>query len=94
MVPLQAMPLMDQVWFAAAKSCSVHSSTCSLHNTQQWRKSTARLLHQKCKGGHADGSSGEKVISFRTRLQRRRTCLPWELLDLCCQVPTPGHPFL
>lgn len=62
MLPSQTLASLDQLWFAAAKNCSVHSSTCSLHNTQQRRKGQGRLLHQKSRAGHADGGAGEKVI--------------------------------
>jgi hypothetical protein len=64
MLPSQTLASLDQLWFAAAKNCSVHSSTCSLHNTQQRRKGQGRLLHQKSRAGHADGGAGEKVNVF------------------------------
>ena len=62
MLPSQALASLDQMWFAAAKNCSLHSSTCSLHNTQQRRKGQGRLQHQKSRAGHADGGAGEKAV--------------------------------
>lgn len=61
MLPSQSVASMDQVWFAAARQCSLHTSNCSLHQTHQRRKGSGKLLQSKARANHADGSAGEKV---------------------------------
>jgi hypothetical protein len=59
---------MEQLWLAAARQCSLHSTTCSLHFTQQYRKGSKRLQQYIPRANQTDGSGSEnKVHSSKGR---------------------------
>ncbi len=62
MLSSQSAASMDQVWFAAARQCSLHTSNCSLHQTHQRRKGSGKLIQSKARASHSDGATGEKVL--------------------------------
>ena len=62
---------MEQLWLTAARQCSLHSTNCTLHLTQQWRKGSIRLQQHIPRAKQSDSAGNEsKVRSFE------RHCLP------------------
>ena len=53
---------------AAARQCSLHSTGCSLHFTQQWRKGSKRFQQHIPRANQPDGSCNESKVR---RMNRR-----------------------
>ena len=54
---------MEQLWLTAARQCSLHSTNCTLHLTQQWRKGSMRLQQHIPRAKQSDGGGGENKVS-------------------------------
>ena len=72
---------------AAARQCSLHSTGCSLHFTQQWRKGSKRFQQHIPRANQPDGSCNESKV----RRLNRRSLTQWEdmnfVLNLSYVVP-------
>ncbi len=53
---------MEQLWLTAARQCSLHSTNCTLHLTQQWRKGSIRLQQHIPRAKPSDGSGNESKV--------------------------------
>ncbi len=58
---------MEQLWLTAARQCSLHSTNCTLHLTQQWRKGSVRLQQHIPRAKPSDGSGNESKVRFFER---------------------------
>ena len=56
-----------ELWMAAARQCSLHSTGCSLHFTQQWRKGSMRFQQHIPRANQPDGSCNESKVRRSNR---------------------------
>lgn len=56
-----------ELWMAAARQCSLHSTGCSLHFTQQWRKGSKRFQQHIPRANQPDGSCNESKVRRSNR---------------------------
>lgn len=76
MLSSQSAASMDQLWLAAARQCSLHTSNCSLHQTHQRRKGSGKLLQSKTRASHSENNAGEKVFFIATMESLYVLCCP------------------